>query len=208
MKTRLTLLLAAAVLSGGPESAVAQPPQKAAREVRKQTDTSYARLVADRAGRRVLVIDYPWKTHQHPSVEVRLVTDEATDTRGLQPLFFTTAYLKGTVTVDVYHCQDEAAGAGARHRFTENEIYFEIIGQKNSLGRPAVCVVREVPSSDSVPGVGVVYCLLEPWSVNNRLLYLELPPERFVEPGKLYVWFLRADKVLWEEVEQWPGTGK
>jgi len=40
------------------------------------------------------------------------------------------------------------------------------------------------------------------------MLNLDLPPEYFAEPGMLFVWFLRGEKVLWQEVEAWPGYSR
>jgi hypothetical protein len=156
----------------------------------------------------VLVITYPWKVHLRPSIEVRLVTGKDADLSDVRPLFFVKEYMKGAVTVNVYHCLDRAAGVPQRHAFTENGIELEILGRRNSLGRPSVCVARRVPDDDPAPGAAAVFCLLPSWAVDKGLLRLELPPDYFGDAGRIYVWFLRGGKVLWEERADWPGYGK
>ena len=84
-------------------------------------------------------------------------------------------------------------------------IDFEIIARRNSLDRPAVCVARAVPKDDPTPGAGAAYCLLPGWSINDGLLYLDLPPEYFAESGELHVWLLRDGDVVWAAQENWPG---
>ena len=94
----------------------------------------------------------------------------------------------------------------AKVQLERNKIEFEIIGRRNSLGKPSVCIARRIASDDDpTPGAAAVYCLLDCWSLHKGLLNLDLPPAYFSQPGKLYVWFLRDGKVLWEEVEDWPG---
>jgi hypothetical protein len=143
--------------------------------------------------------------HAKPSVEARLVTSEDADRVGIRPLLFVDGYLKGEVLVDVYEAQDQAAGVGGSLAFTKNEMAFEILGRRNSLGKPAVCVARQVPPGDPTPGAAAVFCLLEFWSLSDRLLHLDLPRQYFAKPGKLHLWFLRGDTVLWKEVVDWPG---
>ena len=188
-----------------PRDDPAVPPRDAAVKVRPQTGTSHASLIKDHTGRRVLVINYPWKAHAKASVEVRLVTKEDADPSVVRPLFFVKDYLQGEVLVKVYHCWDEAVGAGARQMLKENDIDFEIISRRNSLGRPSVCVARKAASDGPAPGAMVVFCMLPSWSAGRSLLQLDLPREYFAEPGKLYVWFLRGERALWKETEDWPG---
>jgi hypothetical protein len=209
MRTRLPLLLPWTILllSQAVGPAAAQPPGNLGPGIRRPNVTRGVSLGRRPSGEPFLAIHYPWKVHAQPSVEVRLVTGEDPDPSGIRPLFFIKEFMKGEVSVKIYRAEDEAAGAGAKLPLKEKEIDFEILGRRNSLGKPAVCVARRVPGDDPAPGTGVVFCRLPSWSVNKRLLWLDLPREYFAEPGKIHVWFLRADKVLWAEQVDWPGYG-
>jgi len=208
MSIRLPMLLIAATCVCRAADTPAQQAENVLPGVRMETDTSFAHLVKERSGRHTLVINYPWKAHRQPSVEVRLVTGQQADLAGARPLFFAKQYLKGEVTVNVYHCHDASAGVATSQPLTKNEITFEIIGRRNSLGKPSVCIARHIPNDEPAPGAAVVYCLLPSWSLDKGMLNLDLPPEYFAKPGKLFVWFLRGEKVLWQEVEAWPGYSR
>jgi len=169
---------------------------------------SFVSLVQTRIGQQTLVVDYPWKVHDRPSVEVRLVTKEATDLSGVRPLFFVNEHLKGELSLRVYHCLDAAAGTGTTEPLKVNGIEMEILGRRNSLDKPSVSILRKVPGDDPTPGSGAIFCYLPAWSANQTMLCLDLPRQHFAESGKLYVWFLRGDKVLWEQQVDWPGYGK
>ena len=43
--------------------------------------------------------------------------------------------------------------------------------------------------------------------LGDHLLSLDLPRDRFAQAGLLHVWFLRSNRVLWEETLPWPGYG-
>lgn len=204
MPIRPVLLLLAAWWSWSSGFAVAQPPAGPG----IPGTTPHVSIVKQHTGEQALVVDYPWKVHDRPSVEVRLVTRHEAGRRDIRPLLFVKEFMKGTVTVNVYHCLDKAAGVPQRHGFTQKKIEFEILGRRNRLGRPSVCVARRIPDDDPAPGAAAVFCLLPSWSVDKGLLHLELPPQYFAEAGELYVWFLRHDKVLWEERTKWPGHDK
>ena len=205
MKICPPLLLTVVLFGWTCGHSAAAPPQAASVKVRTQTGTSYVSILKEGPGRRVLVINYPWRVHAKPSVEVRLVTKEDADPSGIRPLFFVKDYLKGQVLLDVYRSQDEGAGAGASRGLRENQIDLKILGRRNSLGKPSVCAARKAPSDGPAPGAVAAFCLLPSWSINKSWLQLDLPREYFAEPGKLYVWFLRDGRVLWEETENWPG---
>ena len=207
MQTRLRVLLTVALLTWASVSAAAQPPP-AEPPTPKPRRISYVSIMKARTGRQALVVNYPWKVHARPSVEVRLVTTGEADPPAIRPSFFVEEYMNGEVRLKIYRAQDEAARAGAAMPLTENEIDFEILGQRNSLGKPAVCVARRLPRDDPAPGTGVVFCLLPSWAVNKALLHLDLPREYFEEAGKIHVWFLRGNEVLWKDKVDWAGYGK
>lgn len=208
MQARLSLLVIAAWLTWPGGSAAAQVPRRVAPATRGPKAMSYVSLVKSRGGDRALVISYPWKVHRRASVEIRLVTGKDPGPSGVRPLLFVKEHMKGEGAVAVFRCQDNASGAGMREPLTEKEIKLEIVGRRNSLGRQSVYVLHELAATDPVPGTAAVYCLLPAWAINKRLLYLDLPRDDFAQPGKMHVWFLRQDKVLWSETVDWPGYEK
>ena len=208
MQVRLPVLMTVALLICPSGASEARPPDGATAGAGPRKATHFVSIVKQQTGDLAVVVDYPWRAHQQPSVEIRLVTRRRVDLPKVRPLFFVKEFFRGTMMVNVYHCQDQAAGVPLSKLLTEKEIEFEIIGRRNALGRPAASVAHRIPGSDPAPGSGVVFCLLPAWSVNKGLLHLELPPQYFAQPGELYVWFLRGSKVVWEERADWPGGGK
>ena len=70
---RLPLLWLVAVWSCAGAGASAQPPVGATAADHKQEVTSHLAVLKQQTGQPVLVINYPWKVHRRPSIEVRLV---------------------------------------------------------------------------------------------------------------------------------------
>lgn len=193
----------------------------------------YLSVIQDRFGDPILVVDYPWTTHQRASVEVASLPDDPAFWPEVRPLYFFARFFKGETMVAIYKCQDAAAEVGAKGSFTEGNIDFELIGRRNSLGRPLAVVaastpveeaadasktsdilktpdVPKTPEAPQLPDASktvrrAAFCLLEPCAVNRRLLQLDLPQTYFAKPGKIRVWFLRGDTLLWAEDVDWPG---
>jgi hypothetical protein len=46
---------------------------------------------------------------------------------------------------------------------------------------------------------------LAPWRIDDRTLSIDFPPDYFDKPGKMRVWFLRGDKIIWDDELSWPG---
>lgn len=170
----------------------------------------------ERSGKRVLVVEYPWKVHAKPSVEVRLLGQGEPNDLRVQPMYFRWKYMKGDkTTLAVYRVQDTCEETPASAVVREGDVTFEVLGDRNSMGIPAVCVARTVRRRGTErkggppiqPGAAAAFPLLELWAMNNHLLYFNLPEAYFDKPGRMRVWFLRDDRVLWSEDLAWPGTG-
>jgi hypothetical protein len=219
MIRHLPSLLAAPCLGCLISLASAAPPDEAASPdaapvVKKGNATSYVSLVKDRSGRPTLMINYRWKLYPATSVEVRLAAPDEAPAK-VVPLFFVREYFQGDVSRKVFHCLDEAEQRETVESFLKDNMDFHIVGRRNSLGRPAVLVaprdkVAKAPGAppDFVPSPKAAFLLLDCWSLGDRTLSLDLPPENFTAAGLLHVWFLRSDHVLWEETLPWPGDGK
>ncbi len=209
VRTRLPLLLLALSLTWPSESAMAQvSPESASAAPRPRAAPRVTRVQKSRGGGQVLVVSYPWKVHSRPSVEVRLVTGEDPGPSVIRPLFFVEDYLKGAAKVSLWRCQDKATVKGVREPLTASDVEFELVGGRNSLGEPSVCVVHRFEADKPGAGTAAIYCRLPAWAIDKRTLYLDLPREDFAERGKLYVWFLRQGTILWRETLDWPGQLK
>lgn len=168
-------------------------------------------LVREPGGKQVLLITYAWKVHLRPSIEVRLLGKGEPDDERVQPTYFRWKHMKGETTAALYRCQDRCGDAPVRAAIAEKDEALEALGQRNSLGKPAVCVARWTntdPKSPYEPGAATAFPLLDAWSVDERLLYLDLPEDYFASPGAVRVWMMRDDQVVWSEKVEWPGSGK
>ena len=183
---------------------VAQEPAKTPRAERP----SYLAVVRQPTGEPILVVDYPWPRHARPSVEVRLFAENEADNYLVRPLLFVDSFMKGEVTVNIYHCQDRSEDTPLSRPLSEGGIDFELLGKRNSLGKPSVCVACRARTGGTETGAFAVYCLLKSWAVDRRTLFLDLPPGYFSRPGKIRVWFLRGKDIVWSETATWPGIGR
>jgi hypothetical protein len=236
MPRRLTLMLLTPCFACLVSLARAEPPDAAAPSApaeakkKKKNATSYATLVRERSGQQTLAIHYRWKVHGQASVEV-LLTPAAAPSTIVAPLYFVGEYFKGDASRKIYRCLDAAEGHETVDSFVEDKMDFQIIGRRNSLDRPAVFVLpHDQPETasektadkaagkasknasdkeaESAASPRAVFPLLDAWALDDRSLSLELPREAFATAGQLHVWFLRSDRVLWEETVPWPGVGK
>ncbi len=177
------------------------------------------RILQDHDGDLVLALHRPWKSFSRPSVEVCLLPDSLPATAKIRPMYFVSNYLKGQVTADLYRSLDQADEVPVRHPFSEKGLEFEIIGNRNSLGKAAVCVAcrteapAEVPAKfatgDPKDAKGLsraTFCLLDHWAVEQESLYLDLPENYFSAPGRLQIWLLRDNRIVWSDTIRWPGV--
>ncbi len=167
--------------------------------------TSFVTLFDGRGGRRLLV-EYPWSRHRDVSIELRLVTGEQPSVAGVRPLGFVAKHFHGDIRKQIYDVQDAGAGGVVVRTFEVDGADYEILGGRTSLGGTATCIVREYPKAEPPPGAHAVYCLLPSWSINRKLLSIDLPEAHFAETGQMKVWFLRGDTILWSQTLDWPGA--
>ena len=155
----------------------------------------------------LVAIHYPWARHEKPCVEVRLLeaTPEAAQSR---PLYFLTEYMKGTNLVAIYRCEELSEELPAATQFTRDGVDFLVEGRRNLLGRPSVLVRARAAEPGPRYGTRAVFCMLHAWAIDGKLLYLELPPGDFGQPGQIEVIFYRGEDILWQEMAEWPGYPK
>ena len=166
----------------------------------------YVSLARQATGEPMLVVDYPWKTHARPSIEVSTLPDDEAQWPEIRPLFFLDKFMRGRVATAMYACLDGSEKVPTSTSLVEEGVEYEVFGDRNSFDRPSVSVACRTP----VQKIGQVatralFCLLEPWAVDRRRLLFDLPSEHFAGPSKLRVWLLRGDAVLWSETVDWPG---
>lgn len=201
-----------------------------------KAETPFLTVVEDREGRPILLVDYPWETHARASVEVSSLPDDRAKRSEVRPLYFFDRFFQGEAKLAVYECQDASATAPTRATFSAAETRseqetgpeekpgsdketgpekeagtgvktrFDLLGDRNTLGRPAASVAART-QVEEITGVvhRAFFPLLAPWATGGRRLHLQLPPAYFAEPGAIRVWFLRGDAVIWSEDIAWPG---
>jgi hypothetical protein len=190
--------------------AAAQPPDEEGGQKPVPHKTAYVSLAKQRGGGPALVIDYPWKAYTKASIELRLTKGVAATPDNRPPLLFFKTRMKGKDADVVYKCLDRSAEGDTTKPLTFEGTEYRVLGRRNALQKPAVCVVCQpkTEGEDSPTQTVAAVLILESWAVNGKMLYIDLPRDDFAEAGTLQVWFLRDDAVLWQETIAWPGYGK
>ncbi len=176
--------------------------------------TNHVSIETPAGGEPMLVVHYPWTVHRKPSIEVRTYIQGEEESVRIRPIYFRRVFMKDKVTVTVYETQAASAATRTEAEFSRSDIEFLALGNRNLLGRPAVCLTCETevlkPNKDPFPEKArwAVYPLLEPWAPDDKTLFLSLPEPTFSDPAKIRVFFLRDDDVIWSETKQWPGLKK
>ena len=176
--------------------------------------TNHVSIETPAGGEPMLVIRYPWTLHKKPSIEVRTFVPGEEESVRIRPLQFRSVFMKDTVTIKVYETQAASAATRTTAEFLRHGIAFAAIGERNLLGRPAVCVTCQTevlkPNKEPFPNKArwALYPFMEPWAVNDETVFLSLPKITFTEPAKIRVFFLRDRDVAWSQTLQWPGFSK
>jgi hypothetical protein len=167
--------------------------------------TNYVSVDKTPAGENVLLISYPWRTHAKASVEVRLITDKKDFDARVKPLRFAMVRFDDDTNRRILSTFDEAVDRPSTWKAEAGGLKWEIIGHSNHFGRAATWFVNTPVKDGPHVGITAAFYPPDPWAINDRLLSLDLPRDGFDQPGKLYIWFLRGDRILWQEELVWPG---
>jgi hypothetical protein len=176
--------------------------------------TNYVSIETPAGGEPMLVVRYPWTVHKNPSIEVRTYIPGEEESARIRPLRFCHVYMKDKVTVTVYDTQAASSAVRTTAEFLQRDIKFEAVGQRNVLGRPAVCVTCETevlkPNREAFRDKArwAIYPFMEPWAADKETLFLSLPEPIFSDPVKIRIFFLRDNDLVWSETRQWPGLKK
>ncbi len=171
--------------------------------------TGYLRIEKSPNHKPILVIQYPWKAHGRPSVELRMLEPQEEDRNAwtIRPLRFVAEYMKAEVTNTLFDALDHGAKLPFTKKLNKLGRDFEVIGRLNELGKSGVTVVFPAAGAKIKKVPRAVYYLLDSWAFDKKTLRLELPAD-FAEPGELRVWFLRESNLVWDDTINWPGLGK
>lgn len=190
-----------------PRSAAPQPAKTWTAADLGGTREPYAEITLVPTGKPLLAIHYPWRVHARPSVEVRWLGDEEADTGEIRPLQFVGDLMKGEITSAVHDVRDKAAQTAVKRSLKIRDRDCEILGDRNSLGKPAATVVFPERSGDATDRAArAVFFPLDAWAVDRGTLRLELPAAHFAQPGRIRVWFYREGNLLWWKTLAWPGA--
>jgi hypothetical protein len=161
-------------------------------------------IIPKPGGQKTLNIRFRWSLYPDARIEVRLVPGAEDKKAGVAPIYFH-EHLKGKVRDDLFDCLDHPDNGGRVHSFTKDKIVYKMIGGQNSSGNQGVhvFVASETPKKDEQPAA--IYLQLDTWAVDKETLSLDLARDEFAQPGTLYVWFFRGNKVVWEDQVRWPG---
>jgi hypothetical protein len=176
------------------------------------TREPYAEITRVPTGKPVLVVHYPWRVHTRPSVEVRSLGNDESDTGEIRPLQFVGDLMKGEITSAVYDIRDKAAVTAVKKSLKIHGRECEIMGDRNALGKPAATIVfpeRARSAADRETATDwparAVFFPLDAWALDRSTLRLELPAADFAQPGRIRVWFYREGNLLWWKTLAWPG---
>jgi hypothetical protein len=171
-------------------------------------DPSAAKCVSlerSAAGENVLLVDYPWRKHEKPSIEVRLITEKSAYAARAKPQRLAEMPIDEKMQRRIYTAFDTAIDRPSTGKFEIGGMKWDIYARSNHLGQGALWFVNTPEAKDDKSGAAAVFFPPDPWAVNDRVLLLDLPRETFYKPGKLHVWFLRCDRIVWQEEIDWPG---
>jgi hypothetical protein len=168
---------------------------------------SFVSIARRSTGEPILVVNYPWRKHARASIEIRQLASGEVDDGTVKSLLFRHELMKGAALVGISRCLDRCRDGQARAEFTQREIDFEVLGDRNSFGSPSVCVAcrTKYKATGGKTVSRAVFPLLEPWAVDNRKLYLDLPSDYFPQECMVRVWMLRGHDVIWTTTVRWPG---
>jgi hypothetical protein len=165
----------------------------------------YVSIDKIKTGENVLVVRYPWRVHEKASIEVRLITEKKDMDARVRPLRFATLHFGDDAERRILRASDNALAHPSDGTAEAGGLTWRIVARGNHLGRAAVWFVNAAKKDSSLPGTAAALSPLDPWAIGDRLLMLDLPHDSFAQPGKLHVWFLRGERILWHEELSWPG---
>lgn len=167
-------------------------------------------VVRQANGEPVLLINCPWRKYQRPSIQISLVLDDKVDLSSLQPLRVNDVAADALWKIQIASI-NKPTHAASRELVKNTTAFIEYNDGKllkhrareNSQGKPAAYALEEQL------GTLLVFYRLEPWLDDRGTFRLALAdidlPSKFASPGRIQVWLLSEEKVVWSADAKWPG---
>jgi hypothetical protein len=157
----------------------------------------------------VLAVKYPWKKHEKASLEVRLITDKKEFDARVKPLRLASMRLETETEARLFKMFDDALDRPSTWNTEIGGLKWDILAHANYRGRGSMWFVttpeKGAKKENAFIGNAAVFSPLDPWVIGGRLMIFDLPRDSFGKPGKMYVWFLRGDRIVWQQELMWPG---
>jgi hypothetical protein len=166
--------------------------------------SQYVSIDASTRGENRLLVRYPWTVHEKASIEIRLISDAKDFSARAKPLRFA-AHFDADAQKAVYRMEDEALTRPGKEKIRLGDMDWTIVAERNHLGNAAVWAINRQAVEHGSAGTTAALYNLAPWRIDDRTLSIDFPPEYFDKPGKMRVWFLRGDKIIWDDELSWPG---
>ncbi|NLX98581.1 MAG: hypothetical protein GXY83_20675 [Rhodopirellula sp.] len=158
-------------------------------------------------GNPVLKVRYPWQKLPRPSIQIARADNPGESAKPLA--------LDGVNAVEVWRGQVERLNKPTYPSSVElvkTSVTFldrgqgELItirGRENLLGKTAAYAV------DEKAGTPVICYLLDRWADEQGVLHFALGDfdltREFNQAGKVHIWLLSEEQIVWEETVDWPG---
>ncbi len=163
--------------------------------------------VSTAAGEPVLQVRYAWRELSRPSVQIARVEESGEpaqpiplDDQQAEELWRSQV---ARLNKPVYPSSPELVEHSVTFLDRGNGELITVRGRKNLLGKASAYAV------DEQAGSPVICYLLDRWADEQGVLHFALTDfdltDAFKKPGKLRVWMVSEEQVVWEETVDWPG---
>lgn len=209
---RVVVSLLLVVTATSLPSAAQQPVSRhasSAGALASTSETPHLALMRQMSGDPIVVVHCPWQQYGKPSIEMRWIEANDPDPTRWTPIFFVANYLTENAAQAIYHCQEKGQNLPATANFSKgvdkDRVDFEASGKRNLLDKTSITIQCVSKLAGARGGTRLIFWPLDEWGVDRDTLWLELPKGDFSKSGRILVWFLRSDKVVWSEMLSWPG---
>ncbi len=167
-------------------------------------------VVKQSNGEPVLLVNCPWRKYPRPSIQISLVLDEKVDLAALKPLridgIFADALWKqqvGSLNKPAHAATHELVKTTTAFIEYNDGKLLKHRARANSQGKASAYAL------ETQLGTLLVFYQLEPWVDGQGTFRLTLAdidlPSKFASSGRVKVWLLSEEKVVWSANVAWPG---
>ena len=166
------------------------------------------------AGESVLLITHSWTKYQRPSIQI--AWSDAGAAAGVaappKPLKVDGAEIAKAWQKQTAGLNQPQFSGGPVVLTSERPFYYDdtklltLRGHTNSLHNPSVFGLN---NNNQEGSNALLFYGLDAWADRKGAFHLEIGdidlPSKFTEAGRLRIWFLEEEKVVWAETTNWPG---